>query len=443
MSYRRSPTFSDSQMSDPLINISTRDIKGRVILAAAVIVALGLAWFGIRWQLGSMLAELTSTSDPKARSVASAARNLSPADPLAAWLGASSNRDLFAAEAIDPSIRRFEDVVRLSPNDYRWWIELGRIDEQAERFESAEVAFRQATLLAPSYAFPRWQLGNFLLRQGRSDEAFDELRRSTEKNQTYREQVFSLAWDYFDHDPAKVEMLAADSPDVRVNLALFYAARSQAADSLRMWNTLTDEQKAENPQIAKIIAQALTEKKFFRQGLEFSRQVGIDPEAQAEAVTNGGFEKPLGSAEASHYGWNVERSERQLDVSTDSSVKHQGNRSLRMNFRTYVKAQLGNPWQNIAVEPGRNYSLHFWARTENLRSAGMPLLEVVDVNDYRLITASPALSTGTNDWQEFSMDFRAPENSDGVIIRVGRAYCGDACPIVGLLWLDDFVLTKK
>jgi hypothetical protein len=71
---------------------------------------------------------------------------------------------------------------------------------------------------------------------------------------------------------------------------LFYAAHSQASDALRLWNTLSDDQKGEHQKIARTVAQALTEKKMFRQGLEFSRQVGIDPDAQIEAITNGGLE---------------------------------------------------------------------------------------------------------------------------------------------------------
>src|SRR6478672_1887400 len=238
-------------MADSLITLNARDLKGGIVVGLVIVVSLTFAWFGIRWQLGSMLAELTSANDPSAKTVSEAARNLSPSDPLAAWLYANSTRDLFSPERLGPSVIRFEDVVRLSPNDYRWWIELGRTDEQADRADRAELAFREAVRLAPSYAYPSWQLGNFLLRQGRSKEAFGELRKTTENNLTYREQVFSLAWDYFEHDPARVEALAADTPDVRASLALFYAVRGQAADSLRIWNTLTDDQKAESPQIPK------------------------------------------------------------------------------------------------------------------------------------------------------------------------------------------------
>ena len=430
-------------MAEPLAVINSRSTTGRIILAGALVIALVFVWFGVRWQLGTMLAELTPTSDPNAKNLAAAAQRLSPGDPLAAWLVATSTKDFFSPDRIESSVQAFENVVRLSPNDYRWWIELGRSAEQAEMNDQAEAAFRRSIELAPRYAYPRWQTGNFLLRSGRVDEAFAEFRHAAENNYTYRDQVFSLAWDYFDHDPARVEALAADTPESRVSLAYFYAVRGQAADSLRIWNTLDDVQKSANSSVAKTIAQAFTEKKHFRQGLEFSRQVGIDPDVQMETITNGGFEKSLGSPDDNHYGWNVERGENKLDISSDSSVKHGGNRSLKINFRTFVKPQLANPWQIVAVQPGDRYLLRFWVRTENLRSAGMPLFEVVETNEYRLLSASPAVATGTNDWQEMSVEFQVPDNTDGVVIRLARSYCGDACPLVGILWIDDLSLEKR
>ena len=91
----------------------------------------------------------------------------------------------------------FEETVRLSPHDFRWWIEYGRALERAGHPDQAEPAFLEAIWLAPNYAYPHRQLGNFYLRQGRGDEAFTELRLTTTNNQTYRNQVFALAWDYF------------------------------------------------------------------------------------------------------------------------------------------------------------------------------------------------------------------------------------------------------
>lgn len=430
-------------MSTPLTLLSSKDVRARVLLAATFVAALAMCWFGVRWQIGSMFAELTAPGDPSAREVAPLARSLSPADPLASWLAAGSERSVFTPEHLELAVGLYEDVVRLAPNDYRWWIELGRAREQAERFEAAENAFRHAVHIAPSYAFPHWQLGNFYLRRNRPDEAFTELRKTTENNLTYRDQVFSLGWEYFDHDPAKLEQIVPDSPDVRAGLSLFYAAREQAADSLRIWNTLSDEQKARHPQTAVTIAQALTDKRFFLQAVEFSRQTGVDPEAEAETVTNGGFEKFIGPAEETHFGWKLVRGDSKIDMSVDSSVKHSGARSLKVAFKSYVKAELNNVWQIVAVQPLRNYRLSFWLRTESLKSAGVPLVEVVNGNSNLLLASSAPFSTGTADWQEFNVDFTTPADCEGIVIRTSRSFCGEACPINGIIWYDDFSLNKR
>ena len=241
-------------MQGPLIEISSRQPKARVIIGLAIVGAIVFAWFAVRWQLGTMLAELTTSTDPAARYSARQVRSLAPGDPLAAWLEADVEKSYVTQGGWETAAQMFATAVRLGPADYRWWIELGRYDGQTGRSELAEPAFRQAISLAPAYAYPRWQYGNFLLRSNRPDEAFVELRKSAEDNLAYREQVFSLAWDYFQHDPARVEALVGNAPEVQASLALFYAAHRLPADSLRIWNSLSDSEKARHPQTVRIIA---------------------------------------------------------------------------------------------------------------------------------------------------------------------------------------------
>lgn len=429
-------------MTEPIIAVDATTNKRRIILVGVVLGALVFAWFAVRWQIGNMFAELTSPNEPNAKEISRVAVDLAPSDPLANWLAASLEKDIYTPEKIDASVRLFEDVVRMSPYDFRWWIELGRAFEQADQPERAEKAFLRATELAPSYTYPRWQLGNFYLRQNRSDEAFDELRKATQNNLTYRDQVFSLAWEYFDQDPAKVESLVSDDPDVRMSLALFYAARARAADSLRIWNTLSDEQKANHPEYSRIILQGLYDRRFVRQALAFARQGGIDPDAEPESITNAGFEKVIGNSDDTYFGWKIVRGEPKVDITSDSSVKHSGTRSLRLSFKGYSKPQFFNLSQIVVVEAGRRYRLALWVRTEGLKSGGPPVIEVGNVVDNKLIAASAPLPTGTNDWQQVFVDFTAPTESEGVSIWTSRAYCGEMCPITGIVWYDDLSLTR-
>lgn len=428
-------------MNQPFVILPANSAKARLLLIGAVLAAILFAWFAVRWQLGNMFASLTSPGQQGAAEIARLSEDLAPSDPKPAWLAASVEKGNFSAESLEKSVGMFEEVVQRSPYDFRWWIELGRAYEQAEKPESAERAFARAVELAPTYTFPHWQFGNFYLRQNRSEEAFSELRKTTERSVLYREQVFSLAWDYFDKDPQKVEELAADTPDVRATLALFYAARGSADNALRIWNTLGEEDKARHLDVAGRIARGLFEKRRFRESLAFSVQTGIDPEAQVEAVTNGGFEKFIGTPEDTLFGWRVLKSEGKLDILPDSSVKYEGGRSLRIAFKGYAKAELNNVVQYIAVQPGARYRLSFMVRTDNLRSGGPPMVQIISGTENVGIAASEPFTAGSADWTPVNIEFTAPDNYDGVFIRTGRVMC-EECPIVGTIWYDDFRLTK-
>jgi hypothetical protein len=425
-----------------LIVLDSKSTQARLILVAAILGAIVFAWFSVRWQLGNMLASLTQPNQQNAEEVAQLARRLAPGDALPMWLIATREKENFSPESLEKSVGLFEEVVRLSPNDFRYWIELGRAYEQAEEPEKAEMALKRAVELAPTYTFPHWQFGNFYLRQNRSEEAFAELRKTTERSVVYREQVFSLAWDYFDKDPQKVEALAADTPDVRSTLALFYAARGSADNALRIWNTLTDEQKPNYIDTAKRIARGLFEKQRFRESLEFSRQTGIDPEAQFETVTNGGFEKFIGPPDDTLFGWRIYRTDAKIDALPDATVKSEGTRSLRVTFKGYSKVDLHNVVQSIAVQPGARYRLSFMLRTDNLRSGGPPVLQIISGKENKGIAASEPFEAGSADWKLMTVDFTVPEDFDSVLIRTGRVSCGDECPISGTIWYDDFRLIK-
>ena len=430
-------------MPEGLIVLDARKLPIRIALLGVVGAALAFAFFAVRWQLGDMLAELTPATDPNISDVASAARNLAPADPRTNWLAATAETAVFTPEAIDASVGSFERTVRLSPFDFRWWVEYGRSLERAGHPDAAEIALRQAIKLAPNYAYPHWQLGNFYLRQGRGDEAFGELRRITTNNQLYRNQVFALAWDYFGHQPSMVEQLAANTPEVRADLASFFAMRKQPADALRIWNSLSDVERNEYPRTSLWIAQVLYESLAFREGLEFSRQAGIDPDASPETITNGGFETAIKSVDETYFGWKIGRGDGKIDIIADQSVKHSGAKSLRITFKAYAKPELAHVWQNVAVAADTRYQLRFWVRTENLKSGGPPVLEVVNAGDNKLLVTSPAFPSGTNDWKQITMDFMTPENSNGIFLRTARVFCGDICPIVGIVWLDDFELARN
>jgi len=429
-------------VKQPFKVIETKGLTGRVTLVCVALAAIVFGWFSVRWQIGNMFGALTQANAPNAEAIAEAAYGFSPNDPMTNWLRASVYREQFTPEATAKAVAAFEEMVRKGPYDFRAWIELARALEQVEQYERADRSFRRAIELAPNYSYSHWHFANFLLRQGRSEEALNEFRTAAESSSEYREQVFSIVWENFDKDTAKLEELVGLNPEVRAGLAKFYAAKELAPESLRVWNTLTPEQKQDHQPIAKIIAQALYEKRYYRSAVAFVHQTALESQAKAETIQNGGFETPIPEdASSVYFGWKVIKLDK-VDIRSDQIKKREGGRSLKVSLSGFSAIEIKNLWQVVAVEPGIRYRLVFWLRTEDLKSAGTPLIEVVNAADNKIVTTSGAFPTGTNEWSEVKMDFTAPADAEGLLVRLDRSYCGDACPIVGSFWIDDFRLER-
>lgn len=430
-------------MPESSLIFDSSSLKVRILLFAVIAAALILGFFGVRWQLGDMLAELTSPTDPQISQISDLAGSLAPRDPRARWLAATAATTVFSPEAIDSSVGLFGDTVRLSPYDFRWWTEYGRSLERAGRPAEAEAALLKAAQIAPNYGHPRWQLGNFYLRQGRTEDAFREFKLATTNSPTYRNQVFGLVWDYSGHDPRLVEQIAADSDDVRADLAFFFALRAQPAESLRVFDQIPDAEKGKYSSIAKATAQVFAQIGAFREGIEFSRQAGVDPDARFGAITDPGFEAPFHSRGETYFGWIFDLADGKAEIDADRSVGHSGKRSLRITFRNYLKQRFYNVWQNVGVEEQAHYKLNFWIRTENLRSGGPPVMEIAAAPGEKILATSESFPTGTNEWRQMSVEFTTPEGVSGVFVRTSRGYCGDTCPIAGIVWLDDLELIRS
>lgn len=428
-------------MNEKLTIVGTKGWTGRILVAGLIVFSIVFAWFSIKWQIANMFGALSKPNDPNARSVAEFSESLSPNDPLTKWLRASVERETFSSQNLENAARLLEETVRLAPYDFRYWLELGRIYEQSEKFDRAELAFARARVLAPNYSSVNWYVGNFYLRRGRETEAFENLRRAAETSLMYREQVFLVVWEYYEKDFAKMEQLAANQPDIRAGLAKFYAAKEIPDESLRIWNTLSAENKQRNIAIAKIVAQALFDKRSYRSAVEFVRETDMEPDARAEQIQNGGFENPLIADAPAFFGWTYAKRER-IDFGTDLTKRKDGGKSIRLVFNNFARTEIKNLQQIVAIQAGARYRVAFWIKTDDLRSAGTPIVEIVNANDEKIVASTPPFPQGTADWNRVAIDFTAPQNAQAVVLRLDRAYCGDTCPISGTVWFDEFSIER-
>lgn len=429
-------------MSEQITTIDVRAPWRRILLLLPVLVALVAMWYVVRWCLGDTMAEWLA--DP---TTARAATRLAPSDPQAHYTLARLAEQSFDPEQLPVAVKEYEQATALSPNDYRLWFQLGNARGLVGDDRGAELALKRAIELAPDYPEPHWYLGNLLLRTGREQQAFAELRLAVAENpKTYLPQVFDLAWHVSHGDMAAVLKATGDTPAARAGLADYLLKQQRLDDALQLWSNLNAAQQQEQRETGAKIEQALLTAKRYHAALVVARALHDQNSASVPAegqLLNGGFELPVGPLGKTWYDWQV-TPVGQAQINLDERVKHNDRRSLRIVFNAPSALDFHHVAQLIVVAPQTLYRLSYFVRTEDLQSSSTLLTEVVDAGDEtHVLAASAPLANGTSDWQPVTLEFKTGAQTEAVIVRLRRPPCTLAlCPLFGKVWYDDFNLQR-
>lgn len=426
-----------------MITIDLRPPARRALVILPALLAILSAWFVVRWYVGDTVAEYAADNPASATELARLATRWAPRDPFAHWtLGALEEKE-FSASNLADAVHEYEIAVTLSPNDYRYWMELGRGLEAAGDSAGGERALGRAVELAPAYSLPRWYFGNLLLREGKVDEAFRQLARAGETDPQIRQQVFNLAGQVFGNDVEAIAQAACPSAAMRVRLAIYLAGRQKFAEAVRVWSGT--QNRNNERELAEELKKQLIDAKQFHDALVVMRELEPDTGKLPvpEQFINGGFEAGTTLTSSDGFGWSI-ASGPPAQITVDAQA-HSGHASLRIVFRAPTKLDAIHVSQAVAVEPNTQYHFECWARTSDLTTGRPPLITILSAADNAPLASSPPLPTGTNDWQRIALDFKTKPNSDGVIVKLTRQSCDDAsvCPIFGTVWYDDFNLQRS
>jgi Tfp pilus assembly protein PilF len=353
------------------------------------------------------------------------------------------NREDYAAASVE-----FERAVQLRPRDYFLWLMLGVTRDENQDQEGAWRALRQAAKLAPSYAPPRWQLGNLLLRMGQYDEAFTELQLAASANPKLWPNVIDLAWGIYGGDvDAVVTVIHPHNDEARLSLALFFARLNQPAAALDQFRQTAIAPNAKN----EILLDEMLKARAFSAAYEVWETIhglplGALPDGRASdtafAIPDGGFEEPVTVGQAG-FGWQITPNVANVTMSVDTNEHQSGSRSLRLDFRGNSSPKSPLLTQLALVEPQTHYHLSFAALAKDLVSAAAPTVTITDASDPKntVLVESPPLRSDAPGWRDFTIDFNTSTQTQAIVITVARQSCtSDPCPAFGTLWLDSFSL---
>ena len=296
--------------------------------------------------------------------------------------------------------KSLESATSLRYRDDYLWLELANAREETGDTAGALAAFDQAVRWAPHYAHTHWQRGNLLLRMGRYDEAFAELRTAAAANRSYLPNLIDLAWGIARGDlNTTKQLIQLNDEGVRATLIRFLASKKAFRNAFELWN-------------------------------------GSD--SAAPMLFNGGFEDQILLNDATFGGWILSPEQTKNKLALDVSEKFAGTRSLQIAFGG--EGSPGTPLlsQTVIVEPGKTYRVFFSVKTKDLVTGGPPIITVNDAVNNQLLGKSENFPTATSPWVKLNFDFTTLATSEAVVIRLQRNNCESSpCPIFGTLWLDE------
>jgi Tfp pilus assembly protein PilF len=419
-------------------SIPLNSVARHVILPVAGLFCLLLVFFAVKWYLANMI-----SARAEQRELAQLSADLAPADPQSFYALAVLDDKSFLPEDLPKSLGEFEQAVALSPNDYRLWFALARARERSGDAEGAENAMRRALALAPHYAQVQWALGNILLRRGKTNEAFAEIRRAVEGDASFANPAVSTAWQIFDGDLAPISQAVGDSAQAKSALSAFLARQKRFDEAFEAWNALSENDKRETyRQSSDELLRHLLQAKKFRDALSVQTQIDLSETEKpvAEKITNAGFETKVNTASPGIFEWQIADGV-QPTIGVDDKHRKSGSYSLIMAFNSANGQDFRAVHQTIVVAPNEKYKFEVFFRSE-LKTSATLKWEIVDAADGKILAATEALA-GNSDWSALKAAFTASPNTEAVTIRLARVSCGTAvCPISGKVWFDDFSLDK-
>lgn len=349
-------------------------------------------------------------------------------------------RSLLNAGKLAEAIRDFEVAVSLRPRDYLLWLELGYSRAKLGDLDGARAAYAVSVRLAPHYARPHWYMGMLLINMRLRDEAFAEFRSAVTAQEDYLPYVVNTAWREFDGDAGAVQRaVQPQNPAARLALARFFLHHGKTAEAVSLFRTAGEDSSAERQEL---VADLLEGKQFVS---AYELWSGINEghnDVNRPVIPNmvdGDFEHDV-NIDSSAFGWQLAQRLEGVSANRDPKEPNTGAFSLRLDFNGISNPSTKLVSQLILAEPQVRYRLSFAGRTQNLVTGGLPVIIVTDAGDGRVLARSEAMSGGSRNWQNYSVELSTGDNTKAVIISLQRKACSSSpCPAFGHVWIDSFL----
>jgi hypothetical protein len=412
-----------------------------LVLLLAVVVALGLSYFGVRMALAGLAVE-EETANGLERAV-----RLEPRNPDY-WYRLAHFQQ-FNLESSNParSLESYQRAIALFPGHTDALLDLATLYELEGDPVAAREAYQRAKQSYPASAEVSWRYGNFLLRQGDLPEAYAELRRALQADPRRAAAAFSRAYRANPNAEEILEQLLPAVPRVYIDVISEATAAKQLAVARQVWNRLLTLQPRLQIQDFDTLVSALLAageyedaRRVWDQGIA---TMDLPPllQPKASVVWDPSFESGINGYA---FAWHLLPLTQGVQTTFDPREKLSGLQSLRVSFDGKHNPNLEIACTVAVVQPGTRYIFSGWIKAREITTDHGVNFHLRSIGG----TAAPVITTreihGTTPWSFVDQTWTAGSDAHRIQICVSREPSDDPdVRISGNAWIDDVTLAPQ
>lgn len=368
---------------------------------------------------------------------------------------------------IAEAIADLRQAVQLSPNDYRYHLELGKAYDVNGQTPEAEAAIQRATELAPLYFEARWALANLRLRAGKTETSLEDFRQAVAlsgslygnaappPDRNAMLNAYNAIAGALGMNLAALRRITSADSAAQAYLSEFLSSHDAMDQAVEVWRRLPAENSITYKTLVAQLTRELQAKNRFSEAREvwqkFSAIEGVQTGDANNLIANPGFElTPLREKYATEvdlgegFDWAIRR-HTEVRAIRNNLAAHSGSYGLHLSFNASMSSGFGEISQLIAVEPSRQYRLSYFVKTKNVPSSPTetPFIGITDEANPTLFNLHSVVPSGTNDWSEQSITFSVPESTRGLRLTIHAPQLKRIDSLrIAELWMDDFTLSQ-
>jgi tetratricopeptide (TPR) repeat protein len=339
-----------------------------------------------------------------------------------AWdlLGRFYQWDFMNAD-IPRAIVNFQKAVRRNPLSAHYWMDLASAYEATGDDADAQQAFERAKAVYPASAEVAFHYGNFLLREQKPPEAYDELRRAAQTDRRLIPLVISRTWRASGDVNQLLEVLPSDV-DAYLQALDLLGTTHEAEPALAVWRGILKfgrfvPLERTFPLLEELIREDRADdaRRVWREALAAAGLLHVEP-ARGSLIWNGDFlqESFNGGLD---WRWGATPG---ASIGFDFQNGPNNSRAVRIDFSGGNNVGLSAPFEFVPVEANRAYHFHASMRTEQITTESGPHFSITDPNHPNALNILTENLTGSRPWTALEADLTTGPETHFLLVRLVR-----------------------